>query len=55
VYRADLEDHPENGWALLGLVQALKAQHRHQDAREIQRRLDGAWSTADIKPTRTAY
>ena len=26
VYREDLKDHPHNGWSLLGLQQALKAQ-----------------------------
>ena len=26
VYRADLDEHPHNGWSLLGLKQALKGQ-----------------------------
>jgi tetratricopeptide (TPR) repeat protein len=55
VYRADLAEHPHNGWALRGLVQALRAQHRARDADQVQRELDRAWSRADITPARSAY
>ena len=55
MYRADLAEHPHNGWALLGLVQSLRAQHRARDADRIQRELDGVWSRADITPARSAY
>ena len=30
VYREDLKDHPHNGWSLLGLQQALKAQGKRR-------------------------
>ena len=33
VYREDLKDHPHNGWSLLGLQQALKAQGKTADRR----------------------
>jgi tetratricopeptide (TPR) repeat protein len=55
VYRADLAQHPHNGWALLGLVQALRAQHHMKEASQVQRELDRAWSRADIAPARSAY
>jgi tetratricopeptide (TPR) repeat protein len=55
VYRADLAEHPENGWALLGLVQSLRMQHRAPEADEVQRRLARVWSGADVAPPRSAY
>src|SRR5690606_24885189 len=36
VYRTDLANHPDNGWALLGLVQALQAQQRMKEAAAVQ-------------------
>ena len=47
--------HPNNGWALLGLVQSLRAQKRAKEAGQVERELDRAWSLADIAPARTAY
>jgi predicted Zn-dependent protease len=55
VYRADLEQHPHNGWALLGLAQSLRAQQRTKEAAQVQQELDRAWSQADITPNRSAY
>lgn len=55
VYRADLEQHPHNGWALLGLVQSLRAQQHTKEAAQVQQELDRAWSQADIAPKRSAY
>ncbi len=49
VYRADLEDMPENGWALLGLTQALVAQGRGEEAADVQARFDLAWRHADVE------
>jgi Tfp pilus assembly protein PilF len=49
VYRADLEDMPENGWALLGLTQALAAQGRGEEAADVQARFDLAWRHADVE------
>ena len=50
VYWEDLRRNPENGWALTGLLQALKTLGRTQDARLIAARLDAAWSRADLRP-----
>jgi len=50
VYWEDLKRNPENGWALTGLLQALKAQGRTQDAKLIAGRLDAAWRRADLRP-----
>ena len=51
VYWEDLRRNPENGWALTGLLQALKVQGRTEDAAPIAARLDAAWSRADVRPT----
>jgi hypothetical protein len=45
VYRDDLNDHPHNGWALLGLRQALEAQGRVSP--EVDADLNASWSRAD--------
>jgi tetratricopeptide (TPR) repeat protein len=51
VYLEDLRRRPGNGWALFGLVQALRAQGdaRRADAEQAQARLARAWETADVK------
>jgi tetratricopeptide (TPR) repeat protein len=49
-YREDLRRHPENGWALRGLQQALAAQGRGAEAREVASRLAAAWRSADVLP-----
>lgn len=51
VYWQDLSKWPENGWALFGLVQALKAQGKDDAAALAQKRFDKAWAHADIKLT----
>ena len=45
VYREDLKDHPHNGWSLLGLQQALKAQGKSEP--EVDRDLEASWSRSD--------
>ena len=47
VYRAELEDHPTNGWSLLGLEQALRAQARGPDAEAAHAAFRTAWARAD--------
>jgi pimeloyl-ACP methyl ester carboxylesterase/tetratricopeptide (TPR) repeat protein len=47
-YREDLRRHPENGWALRGLQQALAAEGRHDEARAVAARLQRAWRAADV-------
>jgi len=49
VYWQDLENNPDNGWALYGLRQSLEAQERHAEADEIERRFDAAWAAADSR------
>jgi len=45
----DLKKNPENGWALSGLVQALKAQNKTEEAAAAEERFKRAWKDADIK------
>lgn len=55
VYRADLDRHPANGWALFGLWKALEAQGKRKDAAMVKTQFDKAWSGADVQLTRTAF
>ena len=45
VYREDLDDHPRNGWSLLGLQQALKAQGK--SSLDVDKELEASWSRSD--------
>jgi tetratricopeptide (TPR) repeat protein len=45
IYRDDLADHPHNGWSLLGLQQALKAQGKTDAA--VDADLQASWSRSD--------
>jgi tetratricopeptide (TPR) repeat protein len=47
VYEASLEDHPRNGWSLLGLAEALREQGRTEEAEEVEARFEEAWARAD--------
>jgi tetratricopeptide (TPR) repeat protein len=49
VYRADLERHPDNGWALHGLAECLRRAGRSQDAKQVDARFASAWTRADTK------
>lgn len=55
VYRRDLRRHPNNGWALLGLQQALRAQGRTDEAAAIEPKLQVAWARADVQPPASCY
>ncbi len=55
VYREDLERHRENGWALVGLERALRAQDKHDEADAVAERLAVAWVGADVSPTSSCY
>jgi tetratricopeptide (TPR) repeat protein len=48
-FRENLRQHPENGWALKGLEQSLRAQDRGPEAEEVRRRLERAWHRADVR------
>ena len=51
VFWEDLRRFPENGWSLRGLVQALQAQGKKDDAALAQARLEKAWKNADVQRT----
>ena len=55
VYLADLERHPENGWALVGLAESLRRQGRTRAADAATARLKSAWATADVAPTASRF
>ncbi len=50
VYHADLLRHPDNGWALTGLIQSLRAQQQDDRAAEAEDRFKKAWAHADFIP-----
>ncbi|MEP6935391.1 MAG: hypothetical protein ABI988_15875, partial [Nitrospirota bacterium] len=50
VYHADLLRHPNNGWALMGLIQSLRAQQKGDQANEAEDRFKKAWVHADFIP-----
>ena len=45
VYRADLKEHPKNGWSLLGLKQALAS--RGQSTADVDAQFAAAWARSD--------
>ena len=45
-YRQALAEHPQSGWALRGLAQALQAQGRGADAAGVRRELERSWRGA---------
>jgi tetratricopeptide (TPR) repeat protein len=49
IYQEDLRRFPENGWALFGLAQALRAQGKIKEAAAVDRRFRQAWKDADVK------
>ncbi len=55
VYWHDLSKWPDNGWSLFGLVQALQAQGKEQQAAEVQKRFAKAWANADVKLTASRF
>ena len=42
-------EYPENGWALYGLAESLRAQQK--DAAEVDKRFAAAWAASDVKLT----
>jgi len=53
VFTEDLKRNPRNGWALLGLAQALKAQKK--DASAAEKDFAAAWVRADVKLSAPAF
>jgi tetratricopeptide (TPR) repeat protein len=48
-YREDLRRHPDNGWSLFGLAQALRAEHKDAQAQQTEQAFATAWQHADVK------
>ena len=55
VYRDDLERHPGNGWALYGLMQALRAEGRGVEAQATEAQFRHAWRHATISIRASAF
>lgn len=55
VYREDLARNPGNGWAHLGLANALAAQGQHAAADQQKAALASAWPRSDVRPTSSCY
>ncbi len=51
IYKEDLKKYKENGWALIGLYQALLKQGKKTEARLVKLRYERAWQYADIPLT----
>ncbi len=55
VYWEDLRKNRDNGWALYGLLLALKAQDKTSEATVIEARFKKAWADADVKLTASRF
>jgi tetratricopeptide (TPR) repeat protein len=55
VYWEDLRRNRENGWALFGLLQALRAQNKIDDAALVEARFTKAWARADVTLTASRF
>ena len=55
VYREDLKRFPENGWALFGLMQSLRAQGKDAEATAVDARFRAAWKDADVTLTASRF
>ncbi|MGV3530606.1 MAG: hypothetical protein ACO1OO_17015 [Flavisolibacter sp.] len=50
-YRNDLHIWKKNGWALIGLYNALTQQKKQDEAEKVKAAFDDAWQYADVKIT----
>ena len=55
VYWDDLKKNPNNGYSLFGLMQALQAQGRDEEAQDIKAQFDAAWASADHTLTSSKF
>lgn len=55
VYRRDMEQNRNDGWALFGLWQSLEAQGRTAEANEVFEAYEQAWQFADVELTRSRF
>jgi tetratricopeptide (TPR) repeat protein len=53
VYWDDLRRNAENGWSLHGLMSALRAQGKTDEAAAVEARFNRAWARADFSPGAT--
>lgn len=51
VFRTDLQKNPRSGRSLFGLVEALTAQGKGDEAMLVRQEFDDAWRTAEIEPS----
>jgi predicted Zn-dependent protease len=51
VYEDNLNEIPDNGWALFGLHQALTKLNKNAEAAEVEKKFKEAWQYADIELT----
>jgi tetratricopeptide (TPR) repeat protein len=49
VFWEDLKKNPENGWSLFGLVQALRAQGKNDDAAMAEARFRKVWKDSELQ------
>ncbi|QDV40770.1 Tetratricopeptide repeat protein [Stieleria neptunia] len=55
VYETDLQRNPGNGWSLLGLEKARRAQRKTEGLDQLVRQRSRAWFRADVEPTSSCY
>ncbi len=55
VYREDLKDFRDNGWALYGLLQALRGQGKTREADEVEELFEKVWARADVTLTSSRF
>lgn len=55
VYRADLELHPHNGWALTGLAECLELRGRQEEAVAVRSEFRDAWARSDTPLTVSCF
>ena len=49
IYKQDLQTWKKNGWALIGLYNALTQQKKQEEAQKTKLAFDDAWQYADVK------
>ncbi len=54
-FREDLQDHPQNGWALFGLEQSLRAQGKTDEATIVLQSFRQVWRDADVTLTAARF
>jgi len=55
VYRADLKEYRQSGWALFGLMKSLEAQNKTTEAADVQKEFEEAWQYADVTLTASRF